>query len=683
MADFIDTSTNSLDSVPGPARDAVLAMQSAFRSVADSGKTIDTLKAVADQLQIPLGTVRRKYYAWLHSGQDVMTLVDGRRLRTDRISDARTHDPAFIAHWHEIYLRCQRNAGAARALLCRQWRSQSAPIPGYEDWDGWPNIPAGWSERNLRRIAPDAIARTTIRQGIRAAAPMLPQVFSTRAGLWPCSHVLFDDVWLDLYVLQGREIGIPLQLGCLDLYTGKRLCWGQRVRVKGPDGRNIQLKDSDMRLILAQWAATIGYSKRGTTLVVENGTAAISAELEQILAHASNGLVRVDRSGIAGRVQALLDGYGGRGVGNPRHKAALESWHNLLHNRMSQLPGARGHDRTEPETLAGVIKEERALLKAAETMDPSRRVHMRHLLLTIQELCAELGQIVHDINSRTDHSLEGWAACGFELSEARLSETSSEWAPLNSLAPSLAEAVVTLAANTGAALVRRRNMSPAEAWATSTSQADNKLITLPQWAVCDILGRDFARELNIKGSYVKIRDANLGGELIFESRVALPDGITRNLHAGKYSGFINPFDTTRLFVCDLQGRCLGVAPVVQRVDRTDPHAVAIAMGKASARRAELLEPVRVSNARREAEIATTREHNRRVVSGDPITIDDYARLAAGTPEPSERAAATRAARTAHDAGLDVFAGLGDLPDTPQLPEPDMADAEIDLSQFIP
>ena len=139
-------------------------------------------------------------------------------------------------------------------------------------------------------------------------------------------HFLFDDVWLDLQVLSGRDKGQPLQLGVLEYLTGKRVAWGQKIRRRDEEtGKMIHLNKRDMRSILALWGATIGYSPRGTTLVVENGTAAIDKEMEELLYHASGGLIKVDRSGIGGVRQTLKQGHGGRGVGNPRHKAPLES----------------------------------------------------------------------------------------------------------------------------------------------------------------------------------------------------------------------------------------------------------------------------------------------------------------------------------------------------------------------
>lgn len=72
---------------------------------------------------------------------------------------------------------------------------------------GWPRIPEGWSLRNLQRLAPQSLETVALKQGIRAAAPQLAQVLATREGLWLGSHFMFDDVWLDLLVLAGRDKG--------------------------------------------------------------------------------------------------------------------------------------------------------------------------------------------------------------------------------------------------------------------------------------------------------------------------------------------------------------------------------------------------------------------------------------------------------------------------------------------
>lgn len=348
----------TMDDLPLVERDRVLAVYAACKRIREAsacyGGQQGAIRDAAALCGISPVTMRRWYDIWRNSGGNPLSLVDRRYRKIQARS--RVTLSKFLAYWHGLCAKCQRNGGipTARQHLLKTWTERRDTIPGYEDWPGWPRVPSGWSLRNLQRLAPQSLETVALKQGIRAAAPQLAQVLATREGLWLGSHFLFDDVWLDLMALSGRDKGQPLQLGVLEYLTGKRVAWGQKIRRRDEEtGRMIHLNQRDMRCILALWGATVGYSPRGTTLVVENGTAAISKELEELLYHASGGLIKVDRSGIGGVRQTLKQGHGGRGVGNPRHKAALESYHNLQHNRLSHLPGATGHDRTPPETCTG------------------------------------------------------------------------------------------------------------------------------------------------------------------------------------------------------------------------------------------------------------------------------------------------------------------------------------------
>ena len=377
----------------------------------------------------------------------------------------------------------------------------------------------------------------------------------------------------------------------------------------------IHLNQRDMRSILALWGATVGYSPKGTTLVVENGTAAISKELEDLLYHASGGLIKVDRSGIGGVRQTLKQGHGGRGVGNPRHKAALESYHNLQHNRISHLPGATGHDRTPPETLHGLVRAEEQLIKAMDKLPADKAGQLKHYMLTMDELSRELTKIVSDINTRTDHRLEGWERCGFMVEELRLSASAS-WTPSSEVEPSMAAQIIRTACETGADLVRRRRMSPSEAWACEEAKPGNRLIKLPPWCICQILGTDMARPIKVASAYIRMRDKTIRDEdLIYEARVATPDGAVRVLAHGTYQGYVNPYDDNQLFVCGQDGRVIGTASLVQRVCTADTHAVEQAMGKAAGYREQQLEYARIIGANTEADIVRKREHNRRLMEG--------------------------------------------------------------------
>lgn len=649
----------TMDDLPLAERDRVQAIYAACKRIKEEssacyGHKMRAIRDAALLCGISAVSMRRWYDIWLANDEDPMSLAD-RRYRVQQ-PRSRVTDPRFLAYWHGLCVKCQRNGGAptARKLLIRTWVDRSEIIPGYEDVANHSRIPNGWSLRNLQRLAPQSLETVALKQGIRAAAPLLAQVLTTRCGLWLGSHFLFDDVWLDLMVLHGRDKGQPLQLGVLEYLTGKRVAWGQKVRRRDEEtGRMIHLNQRDMRCILALWGATIGYSPKGTTLVVENGTAAISKELEELLSQASGGLIKVDRSGIGGVRQTLKHGHGGRGVGNPRHKAELESWHNLQHNRLSHLPAPTGHDRTPPETLHGLARAEDQLIKAADKLPAERAGLLKHYMLTMDELSAVLIDVVKDINARTDHKLEGWEACGYMTEEMRMS-TSSPWTPSGEVDPSIAQTIVRNACETGADLVRRRRMSPTEAWDYESSKPGNKLIKLPPWCICQILGMDMARPIKVASAYIRMRDKSIqSDELIYQAQVTTPNGAVRELPHGQYQGYVNPYNADQLFVCDLGGRIIGTAALVQRVCAGDTHAVEQAMGKAAGRREQQLEYARIIGANTEADIVRTREHNRRVIEGEPVTAEDYTQAYRIAASPADKRAATRAARQAASSLPDI------------------------------
>ena len=646
-----------MDNLPLLERDKALALYAACKRIKEAsacrGLKMRAIDEAAALCGISAVSMRRWYEAWRAAGEDPLSLVD-RRYRKQQ-ARSRTTLPRFLADWHERCIQCQRKGGVptAHLQLLQDWSQRRKTIPGYEDWPGWPRIPEGWSLRNLQRLAPQSLETVALKQGIRAAAPQLAQVLATREGLWLGSHFMFDDVWLDLLVLAGRDKGQPLQLGVLEYLTGKRVAWGQKIRRRDEEtGKMIHLNQRDMRCILALWGATVGYSPRGTTLVVENGTAAISKELEELLYHASGGLIKVDRSGIGGVRQTLKQGHGGRGVGNPRHKAPLESYHNLQHNRVSHLPGATGHDRTPPETLHGLARAEDQLIKAADKLPAERAGQIKHYMLTMDELSHELTKIVRDINARTTHKLEGWERCGYTVEEMRLS-ASSPWTPSGEVDPAIAQTIVRNACETGADLVRRRRMSPAEAWDYEEAKGNN-LIKLPAWCICQILGMEMARPIKVASAYIRMRNKDIRDEeLIYEARVVTPDGARRELAPGKYQGYVNPYDANQLFVCGQDGRIIGTAALVRRVCTADTHAVEQAMGKAAGRREQQLEYARILGASTEADIVRAREHNRRVIEGEPVTISEYAQAYSLTPTPADKRAVARAATAAAESMPDI------------------------------
>lgn len=593
------------------------------QAAAEASARMASLEGPASR-PLSAGTMRRLYYAWKKAGRDWRALVD-RRTAVANAARVRTAQPAFRAYLAGLAAKHRRALAGAVRELYKAW-AEGRAIPGYEGMNYKPGmpIPAGWSMDNIKRLMPDKRALKMTREGVRAASAMLPQVFSTRAGGWPLSRVMFDDVWLDClaqgYGADGRlNLDRPLQLGALDYYTGKRLSWFTKLRTKGEDGKSLQLNEREMVYLLCDFLANVGYSKRGTVLVCEHGTAAISREVEEALAMLSGGCITVDRSGLTGTVQP--GAFGGRAVGNPRAKAALESWHNALHNAMDGVLTQVGKDRKEPEALWGIRKAAEDMARRGEKMDEAASLALAPYAPTLAELGELLVQVVGGLNNRTDHNLEGWSECGFTTLEFSMTGKDC-WTRIEDMPETMA-AMATAMGQEHPELLRSRKLSPQEAWEKACVPADIVRFTPAQCLA--VMGTACKFKLAAKGGAFQISSTKRHHrQLLFETVVQTADGYARELPAGRdYWGILNPLSEA-LYVLDEKERVLGMAQPLQRFSHVDEAAKLREFGRVVHRRAEEL--ARVSNlvAPQTAELAARREYNRDVLAGgaDPLAAQD-------------------------------------------------------------
>lgn len=593
------------------------------------------LSALLSSLSGPAGrpvsakTLTRLYYRYKKAGNRWEALLDGRSSTANR-RKARTANKAFRAHLALLATRHKRCLASAVRELYEEWKN-CKPIPGYEGLNYAPDmpLPSGWSMDNLLRLMPNRKALSIVTQGVRAASADLPQVFATRAGGWPCSYVMFDDVWLNIlatgYGEDGKmQLGRPLQLGCLDYFTGRRLCWGTKIRTKREDGTSVQLNADEMLFLLCDFLHNVGYSPRGTVLVVEHGTAAISDAVKKQLALLTNGLVRVDRSGMQGVRQA--GAFPGRAVGNPRFKASIEVWHSLLHNYMDGYATQTGTNRTEPEPLWGLREECNDLLKKGGQLAPERALALMPYAPSLRELADDLTRLVGQINNRSDHELEGWEACGFTRLEFSLNGRDG-WAPLDSLDPQAAAMAKAMALG-NPALLRTRRLSPQEAWELSLRDPANKLIRLSAAECVTLMGAHRKFPLSMRGGAFKIKDSSRHHEqLIFDACVTDARGNERILPAGgTYFGVLNPFNCN-LFILDDRDRVLGEAPLIHRFSHTDEAARLREFGRVQHLRAQQLASAELLAAPDTAAMQTRRDYNKRIIDGepfDPLGLSDAA-----------------------------------------------------------
>lgn len=603
--------SNSFSGLPQTERDLLRRWHTMLERV---GRPIgQALAEVARSMGVSVATARRNYDRWLESGRDPLALVNRSRVRVDR----EALDPAFLAEWQRRAVANQRKFRPAWQQLVKDFYAGRA-IPGVPDDAPRDRLPEGWSYTNLMRHKPTEFETVAMRIGRTAAADFRPMVYTTRANLWVGSHYLFDDIWHDLMVnvLDTRKTGRPLEFHCLDLYSACKVGWGFKVRTESDlTGKMEGLREENMRCLVAQVLSDHGYdATRGTTLVVEHGTAAIRPDLEDLILRLTGGMVKVARSGMTGD-PAFVGQYAGRAKGNFRFKAALESSGNLIHNRTAALPAQTGMDVDHrPESLHGQLRHNDALLDAFVALSKHRPDLAAQLRLPLLSHVA-FGEILIDIyaslNQRTDHRLEGWAR----------HVTPSE-----------------------DGLVLRR-MSPWEVWQTGRSN----LTRLPESAVATMLWQDSAAaERQVARGMIEIWAKDLSPDVQRYDARALTEG-------EQYACIVNPFAPQTLWAYGARGEFVAACPLMVRADRADQESLERAFGWAAKREKELLNPVaqlgreivkqRINDARHNAAVLgeavdmkaaqkAQREMTRAASAGaQMIEADETISRAAGSLEP--------------------------------------------------
>lgn len=604
MSALTPNDTAALASLPADVRQEVRLWIGRLESI--TPPVTAALKELARSCGVSFATARRKYDAFAQNGW--RGLVNKAKAR-----DGETGLPEeLVLHWQRLCVENQRKCKPAYRKLVRDFLAGTT-IPGVAEGTPRHELPPGWSYENLMRHKPTAYQLKAIRIGKGTASDLAPLVYTTRAGLAVGEMYLFDDIVHDHFVnvLDTRKMGRPIEFHALDLKSACKVHWGIAARTENDiTGRMDSLREEHMRFLLASLLSSHGYrSIGGTTLVVEHGTAAIREDLEQVLHDLSGGLIRVARSGIQGD-PSFVGQYAGRGKGNFRFKAALESLGNLVHNEMADvlmLPGQTGRNTDErPEETHGLLRHNDALLNALTAVVESRPDVADALRFPVVSLTKfrEIAEAIYArINSRTDHRLEGWD-------------------------------MMCVPADGGRSI---RRMSPAEVW----SSGRRELTPLPPEGVAQVLYRDSAAEVRVTDRHeIEVMDKAQGADAMRFRAEALAPG-------EKYQAVLNPFAPSHLYLFDARGRYVGAVPRIGRPSRNDQDAVNRELGRAQHDLAERLRSVSALGAR----ITAARVEEARANAGalDKLTADDRA---------AERLAA-RAAR----------AGAGAV--RPAAPEPDV------------
>lgn len=621
-------------------------------------------------------SARRKYDALLAHNWDWRVLIDKRKTDPDLITCDGTGSLAFRAYLVKLVSSYQRKNAPAFRALHDQWRKRQHPIPGYETWPQWPAIPPGWNKRNLCRILQ---AETTherlasIRIGTSSKTnDLLPHTRGTRVGLYPGAVIQLDDVWHDNYVSigQGRNLKIVrvLELGALDLFSAHRFHWGAKPRLKGANDKWQTLNGADMRLFTAGMFHSAGYSPRGTMLMSEHATAAVSEAIARILYDATGGLIRVDYQPIEGK-QAALNGYwpGSEG-GNFRAKACLESIHNLIHNDLSHLAmqtGSPSSGLKAPVTTERIKNYLEAIIR-----DVLKKVPHRAELLQLRAAGMPLdfhSQFIpylidyyqFGLAMRTDHQLEGWHELGHVITEYTTCPGSGQWLSPDqflSLPPASQSIIAASVQQAPSQWMQRRNLSPLEVY-----NRRDPFLKLPPITLCEIIGQDLAREITASKGFLEFHDQEISPDsLIYQARFCAGPRRGQEIpHGEKILMFVMPFEDATAFAVDAKGRYLGELPRYTKVVSIDTsafhtsepfetrpeirsQALKEAAGEKHARIAAILEPDRILHREDVQAAQDLRAHNRNVIQGKPITPEEiHAARVAAAQQGVKTAAANR------------------------------------------
>lgn len=635
---YPDAACEQFAEVPLDLRPKIQRWLRAFESVDLAAGIGRGIARVAEIMGESPATARRMYDSLKKGGGHWSALVDNRRVRkTD--DNARTSSREFRNFITALAEKHQRKSKPAYRKFLQAWASRET-IPGFLDFPGWPNPP--FTYRTFARIIQaETDRRKLISLRISTSSKSgagLAQVFGTRVGLWPGAVYQFDDVWHDNYVTVGRN-PVPtrvIELGALDLFSGCRFHWGAKPRMPKAGGGMENLKEREMRFFLAGVLWNHGVSPRGTRLMVEHGTAAIRGDIEALL-HDSGLGIMVDRQPIEGRQAALCGFWKGSEGGNYRAKAALESVHNLMHNDLAHLALQSG---SPSSGLKAPVVTERQLAYIERVLtDVLKKVPHRADLLRLPSLdfYSQFIPFLTDyyqigLNGRTDHELQGWDELDFMVTEYTALPGSGQYLTgCQYLAlPAASQAIIREASKASPKeWTRRRALSPSEVW--ETGKRDLRPVPAP--LICDILGKDLGREVKVSGSYIRFSDLDIAAEeLIYQARVHHLNGAQRELRDGeKFFAFANPFASDTLFLLDANDRYLGHCRLEQRVTATDRTSLILAAGAKAHRNAEILAPLRMRHEEEVIEAQSMREHNKRVLDGSPVTIDEIheGRVAAG------------------------------------------------------
>jgi len=428
-------------SLPIDVQEDVRLMLGILRRINGSAKGVQAkIRAEARLLQDRRGysraSINRKRSLYKESGGDWRVLVDHARAKD---LTGQKLPPDFIEFWKALVDENHRKCRPARRKLVRMWQAGES-IPGYGTWQEWflrenegrplppacpPDLPDGWSYRNLMRFQPTKAERALTQRGVNAARLELPTVIGTREGLRFMEWIVLDD-WRSDFRVMVPGVPHPCQLNgilALDVACALPMRFGLRPATPQDDSSLEGIKRRDAKALIAGILGTFGYPEDYVcNVVLERGTATIAPEDAAAIEEITGGHVKLHYTCM---IAGSVFGYADRPLGNFLGKAWLESYFNLAHNEAADLPGQIGaRYELAPQSTDVKIREAEALVKAGRFLPPELRRDLHFPFLGLGEARTSIEHICRRLALRTEHGLEGFAEV-MEWREKRL----DQWRP--------------------------------------------------------------------------------------------------------------------------------------------------------------------------------------------------------------------------------------------------------------
>ena len=643
--------------MPGDAATRILSFADALAVFAAASDKAAAAQAMAARL-LPLGykglslkSLYRKLDDFRREG--VWSLVPAKYRREETRGIATNGE--FIQHWHGLVLENRRKMRPAWRRLVREFCSGVA-VPGVGTWRdlylaergympgagepcpwGERNPPPGWSFRNLLKFAPDEFAVLAARRGMASAKAQFGLTVSkTRVGLACCRIVEVDDMWYEhKVVLAGnREPQRVVEFAAMDRLTAHVICHLAKPIRERADGTRETLKAAWAKYIYHFVLCLSGIPDEGCIIRGERGTTSSDAEFEAALRlvnawREGQGLggVRFESGALANApvAKGLPDGAA---KGNPRHKGMIEQMHATLKNELGHVLGEVGGGRgVQPEEEGALVREASRMVALASAAGLPVE-GMATPFMSWPEFSRAADRAHDEMDRREVHGLEGWEACGFVAGEMRLKGEAS-WRsvpPTAEMSPEESGAVAALV-KAGYAEYRERRLSPREAW----EKSKGALKVVPAYLAPHILGSELCCVAKVSGNMQFVyRDPNIGTKLT----VAAVAGNELLVRGREYRLWVNPLDGAQAYVCDMQGKFLGLAKVLQAVRAdTSPEELAAQLGlrqKVLAEESRRLAPV----VRRRLAAANARAAHNLAALGleDPVSDRDMLPALAGVSD---------------------------------------------------